>query len=130
MSQKKQGVGILLLKNDQILLMKRGSEARSEQGKWEFCGGQVELGETFDQTAKREAKEELGVIIDDVNLLFSDTVDPIWDSHVLSARIIEGTPIIQEPLKCSDIAWFTQNQIKDLSLTSYCHRDLIHLGWI
>lgn len=55
---KKQGVGIILT-NDEILLMQRGPMARSQHGKWELCGGQIEPSDkTAEAACERELKEE------------------------------------------------------------------------
>ncbi len=47
------------------LLVKHGDKPVGEL-KWKFCGGKVEKGETLEQTASREAKQEICV---DVALL-------------------------------------------------------------
>ena len=49
--------GIILYKDGKILLQKR-----SDNGKWAIHGGAMELGETTEETAIREAKEEIGII--------------------------------------------------------------------
>lgn len=48
--------GIILYENGKILLQKRG-----DNGKWALHGGAMELGETTEETAIREAKEEIGI---------------------------------------------------------------------
>ena len=49
--------GIILYKDGKILLQKRG-----DNGKWALHGGAMELGETTEETAIREASEEIGII--------------------------------------------------------------------
>jgi 8-oxo-dGTP pyrophosphatase MutT (NUDIX family) len=49
--------GIILYKDGKMLLQKRG-----DNGKWALHGGAMELGETTEETAIREAKEEIGII--------------------------------------------------------------------
>lgn len=49
--------GIILYENGKLLLQKRG-----DNGKWALHGGAMELGETTEETAIREAKEEIGII--------------------------------------------------------------------
>lgn len=53
------GVGAVILKDGQVLLVKRG--APPAQGKWSLPGGLVELGETTDAAAVREVLEECGL---------------------------------------------------------------------
>jgi len=56
------GVGILVQKNDQFLLIKRGQEP--SKGVWTVPGGHVELGESLGQTAHREIAEECNIKIE------------------------------------------------------------------
>jgi len=55
-------VGVIINKNNQVLIAKRGSH-QHQGNKWEFPGGKVEKGETSQQALKRELKEELGIEI-------------------------------------------------------------------
>ena len=53
------GVGAVILKEDRVLLVKRGSPP--SQGKWSIPGGLVQLGETVEAAAIREVEEECGL---------------------------------------------------------------------
>lgn len=44
-----------------FVLHKRGKKARDEQGKWDFGGGQLHIGEEVQVGVLREVKEEWGV---------------------------------------------------------------------
>jgi 8-oxo-dGTP pyrophosphatase MutT (NUDIX family) len=57
------GVRILMIRDDQILLVKHVYEDR-----WYLPGGLVEKGETLDFAARREASEEVGATIHDLTL--------------------------------------------------------------
>lgn len=48
--------GIIIYKNGKILLQRR-----SDNGKWAIHGGCLELGETTEEAARRELKEEIGI---------------------------------------------------------------------
>lgn len=61
------GVAAVVIRNDAILLVKRGQEP--SQGVWGLPGGVVELGETIEEAVSREVKEETGVDISPVRLL-------------------------------------------------------------
>ena len=53
------GVGVVVLKDGEVLLVKRG--APPLQGKWSLPGGLVELGESTEAAAIREVEEECGL---------------------------------------------------------------------
>lgn len=53
------GVGCIVWKGDQILLIQRGKPPG--EGEWSLPGGSQELGETLFQAAIREVREETGV---------------------------------------------------------------------
>jgi ADP-ribose pyrophosphatase YjhB (NUDIX family) len=55
------GVGVLVFKNDQFLLIKRNQEPG--KGLWTVPGGLVELGESLEQAAHREVYEECRIRI-------------------------------------------------------------------
>jgi 8-oxo-dGTP diphosphatase len=71
-------VGVIVCKEDKVLLVLRGQEP--SQGKWSIPGGVVELGETVREAARREVREECGVEID-----VGDVIDVI-DSIVRDAK--------------------------------------------
>lgn len=54
------GVGAIDIKDDKILLIKRGAEPN--RGKWSIPGGMVEPGEDPDRASLRELQEETGII--------------------------------------------------------------------
>ena len=54
------GVGAVLVRDGRVLLIKRASPP--SQGMWAIPGGRVELGETLQQAAERELREETGII--------------------------------------------------------------------
>jgi ADP-ribose pyrophosphatase YjhB (NUDIX family) len=59
--------GSLPITNGKALLLRRGIEPRL--GMWTYPGGFVEMGETTEECAVREAKEELGIRVDGLRLL-------------------------------------------------------------
>jgi ADP-ribose pyrophosphatase YjhB (NUDIX family) len=67
------GVGVVIFRGPELLLIRRGKPPRL--GQWSLPGGLQELGETVFQCAKREALEECGVEIEPVAVI--DVVDSI-----------------------------------------------------
>ena len=65
------GVGVVVLKGDRVLLVRRGKPPR--QGQWSLPGGRQRLGETVRAAAAREVAEEAGLTVEVTALL--DVVD-------------------------------------------------------
>lgn len=65
------GVGVVVWRGDEVLLIERGKGPRS--GGWSLPGGKQELGETVREAAHREIREETSVEIEVTGLL--DVVD-------------------------------------------------------
>lgn len=57
------GCGIIIEDKEQILL-----QHRTDEDNWCIPGGIMEIGETFEETAKRESFEETGLTITDLEL--------------------------------------------------------------
>lgn len=60
-------VGALILYDERILIVKRASPPSI--GKWSIPGGVIEIGETAEEAVRREVREEVGIDIQDVELL-------------------------------------------------------------
>ena len=75
------GVGAIILRNDQVLLVQRGSEP--SYGKWSVPGGLVELGESLQEAIMREVKEEVGLEVKVRDLVVAlDRVIPDRDGRI------------------------------------------------
>src|SRR5947209_6962869 len=102
-------VGILITKDDQVLLMKRRSA--HEDGTWSTVGGHLEYRESLQECAIRETQEVIGVIITDVTFLAitNDTFEvpemhdvTIW----MAGRYVSGEPAMHTGHEKSVIDWF------------------------
>jgi len=94
-------VGVVCLRDDQVLLIKRGTAPRL--GQWSLPGGRMELGETTIAAGLRELKEETGVEAAILGLI--DVIDGVFPArsggeitrhYVLidyAARWISGEPV-------------------------------------
>lgn len=70
-------VGVVCLKGDEVLLIRRGQPPRLNQ--WSLPGGRLEWGETLEVAALRELKEETGVDAQLLGLL--DVVDGVFPAR-------------------------------------------------
>jgi 8-oxo-dGTP diphosphatase len=55
-------VGVIIRQGNRIVLIRRGKEP--SKGLWTFPGGAIELGETLQEAASREALEETGLDVE------------------------------------------------------------------
>ena len=78
MADKKRvgvGCGVMMLKNNKILLGKRHEDPDKadsefhEEGTWTMPGGKLDSGETFEDCAKREVMEETGMKLNKVKVI-------------------------------------------------------------
>jgi 8-oxo-dGTP diphosphatase len=115
------GVGVVIWRGDEVLLIERGKGPVS--GNWSLPGGKQELGETVQETAHREIKEETGVDIEIVGLL--DVVDLVrYDDagrvrfHYtlvdFTARWTAGEPVAGDD--AADARWVRLDDLDDYNL--------------
>ncbi|GJX36161.1 NUDIX hydrolase 1-like protein [Tanacetum coccineum] len=105
------GVGVFILNNDKVLFGRRRSLSIAPNS-YALPGGHLEYGETFEECAAREVKEETGLDINYIKLL--TTTDYVL-SDTLHLRVIymsahlsypDQTPQNIEPDKCFGWEWY------------------------
>jgi len=93
-------VGVVCRRGDDVLLIKRGREPL--KGKWSIPGGKMDFGETVQEAALRELKEETGVEARITRLI--DVVDSIIDGHHYVLIDFEAEWISGDPVAADDAA--------------------------
>lgn len=111
----KVAAGCLVVRDARVLLVRRGIEPGL--GKWVFPGGHVDRGETLEEAALRETREECGAIavIEDLLGVFSYPGRPVVVA-VFRARLAEGSPEPYPADETLEVGWFTEKEISNLDL--------------
>lgn len=105
------GVHLILVRDGKALLLLRANTGFAD-GSWSVPGGCLDVGETLPQGAAREAREELGIVIDPADLVFAHLchhADPDGQARMgvfFAATRWTGEPVNAEPGKCDKIDWF------------------------
>ncbi|EKD86642.1 MAG: NUDIX hydrolase [uncultured bacterium] len=109
-------VYMIFIRNGSILLLERG------RGKYDgyhsLPAGHMDKGETAQQTAVRESREELGIEVDPAAVSFahlSHVKDPDGQRFIVSMRIGSwvGEPVNNEPHKHRSIGWYPLDQLPE-----------------
>lgn len=118
------GVGVMLLKDNKVLLGKRhedpkkaDSELRGE-GTWTMPGGKVDFQETVLDAACREAFEETSIKIDKKNLEILTVQDDIVpDSHFVTIGFLcknfQGDAKVMEPDEITEWKWYNLDSLPE-----------------
>lgn len=74
---QRYSINLFVDSSNRLLLLKRSNGSEFAPGLWGFCGGKIESHETPFQCSRREAKEELGLELQD---LPSKQIGPVRDT--------------------------------------------------
>ena len=114
MNQNPQvGIGIIITKDDQVLLMKR--KGPHGHGTWSTPGGHLDFGETPEGCAAREAKEEVG--LDVVDIRFRAVTNDIFETagkHYITIWMEGksiGEPFIAAEEEVAELGWFSWDSL-------------------
>ncbi len=111
----KLGVGVIIERDGKILIGKRISEYAPY---YSIPGGTMEEGESFEDAAIREIKEECGItLINPEVVCISNNLQTYEESGIHFVSIIlycntfEGEPQQYEPDKCEGWDWYDPKEI-------------------
>jgi ADP-ribose pyrophosphatase YjhB (NUDIX family) len=106
----------LVLRRERDVLLLRRFNTGYEDGNYSLPAGHLDGAETVSAAMIREAAEELRVVITPADLRMAHVMhrnvaapDAEPEERVdffLAARRWQGTPVVGEPDKCDEVAWF------------------------
>jgi len=126
MSEEKKrpgvGFGVMVLKDDKVLLGKRhedpekASSLMHGEGTWTMPGGKLDFQEEIEDGAAREITEETSLEIRKEDLKFASlTNDIVHDNHFVTIGFLcekfEGEPKVMEPDEITEWQWFPLDKL-------------------
>jgi 8-oxo-dGTP diphosphatase len=108
------GVAIIVTKGNQVLLLKRLNVHGA--GSWSTPGGHLDFGETPEECAIREAREETG--LDIVDIAFKAITNDVFETenkHYITiwteGAYQSGEAVVAAPYESSEIGWFDWDKL-------------------
>lgn len=123
-------VAACVFKGDKILVIKRATPP--SQGLWSVPGGMVELGETIQDTARREIQEECGIGIEVgevfhvANLVVPDEKGLVQFHYVITyilAGYVSGNA--RPGSDALDIQWATSEELNNLDMNPVVRENML-----
>lgn len=129
------GVGAVVINDQRILLVKRKNAPK--KGKWAIPGGLVELGESLQQAAQREVREETGLTIKAKEPIHTfDLIERTPNGKILFHYVVVDVLAIyvRGKIRSSDDAadarWFSPEELKILEMTETTRVLLKKIGFL
>ena len=128
-------VGAIVMRDDKILLVKRGKDPN--KGQWAIPGGSVQLGETLQEATEREVREETGLMVKAREPVYTfDFIERDRRGRVrfhyvivdLAADLVAGN--LHAADDASDARWFNAGEIGAGGVTETTKNFLRKIGFI
>lgn len=107
------GVGVIVTRSGRVLLgLRKGAHGA---GTWALPGGHLEYGESVESCARREVKEETGLVVRPVARgPYSSDVFAEAGKHYVTLFVVAacgpGEPKVLEPDRCEQWGWFSWSE--------------------
>jgi 8-oxo-dGTP diphosphatase len=125
-------VAACVFKDKKILLVKRANPP--SQGQWSVPGGCIELGETFEDTAKREIDEEccidirVGKVFNVENFVVLDDEKRIRFHYVVTYLIAHHAGGEARPgMETLDVRWATRQELTELDMNPVVRKYMLEV---
>ncbi len=106
--------------NQEFVLLQKRFQTGILDGMYDVsASGHLEKDETLKQAMVREAKEELGIDIEEENLEYVSMMHAKFKDHTEYLLVTfhtsqyEKIPMIMEPNKCNDLTWYPIDQLPE-----------------
>jgi 8-oxo-dGTP pyrophosphatase MutT (NUDIX family) len=120
-------VHLLLINRVGRVLFGQRQNTGYEDGAWHLPSGHLEAHESVVAALIREAKEELGIVIEPDEVEFTHVMHNSSSggrvAFFFTVHRWTGTPHNQEPDKCAELRWFALDELPD-HMIPYCRAAL------
>lgn len=131
----KVGLGVIIKNSDGDILI--GKRISDHAPYYSIPGGKLDIGETFEEGAKREILEETGLILNTIKVIgLTNNLKTYIENkkHFISVVLFSdnftGTPQLMEPNKCEGWSWVNPKNIPkpvtdfcDMSINNYLNQE-------
>lgn len=93
----------------------RNSPNRRHAGFWEFPGGKVELGETYEEALRRELREELQIEVQIIGLTFTVDFQPPLQGQILFYEAQLKSPLPSNSQDHDELRWLSLAELSSLN---------------
>jgi 8-oxo-dGTP diphosphatase len=119
------GVAVIVKKDNKVLYGKR--IGAHDVGRWASPGGHLEYGESWEECARREIREEYGIEIKNVKLgMVTNDIFKEDEKHYITICMVadyeSGETKIMEPDSCAEFGWFDWNALPQPLMVSEANR--------
>lgn len=111
-------VSLILFRNDkrEILLQKRKNTGYMDGMYDTACSGHLEKNESVFEALIREAKEEIGIIINKNDIKLISVIHAKNENYInffFEVTSFDEIPVVMEKEKCEELRWFNINEIPE-----------------
>ena len=108
----------LVVQHGKVLVGRRPAQAR-DGGAWEFPGGKIEFGETFESALTRELREELSIEASTIYLVHR-SINTFDDGGTFDVRYAIVSNFLGEPqaLVHEELLWIEPAKLKNINMIS------------
>ncbi len=128
------GVAVIGERDGKVLMGLRKSKTHGDNT-WQFPGGHLEYGESFEECAKREVKEETNLDVDDLEVVgitndYFKEIDKHYVTVFVKAKKVSGELKNIEPKKCERWEWIEKEKVKEMRNLFLPVKNFIHSNQI
>lgn len=110
MKIKPDNVVAAIIKKENYYFIAQRNKKKYMGLKWEFPGGKVETGETFEEALEREIKEELNIKINILNKIAKEKFNDISINVIIHYYLCSMENELIELLEHNQSAWVKKNE--------------------